>query len=221
MLFVGSSVPAFLWGVAMANIFRGVSIDANMTYVGSFWDLLNPFALIAGVTSLVIFALHGANFISIKIEGSIADRANAVALKLWPVAIIAGLIVVGMGYFETDMYTRHGIKSGLLPLIAGAATFAAGWFLRRKRNGWAFAMTSICIVFATITIFTGLYPRVLISSLQPEAWSLTIYNASSSAYTLRVMSIITLIFLPLVLLYQGWSYHVFRRRITRSSSLEY
>lgn len=97
---------------------------------------------------------------------------------------------------------------------------SAGWFIRKRQGGWAFILTGICIVFSTLTIFRGLYPRVLISSLNPD-WSLTIYNAASSNYTLRTMSIIALIFLPVVLAYQGWSYYVFRGRISHESSLEY
>ena len=102
-----------------------------------------------------------------------------------------------------------------------ATVSSVGWLIRQNRNGWAFAMTGVCIVLFTLTIFAGLYPRLMTSSLQPDAWSLTIENAASSPYTLKVMSKITLIFLPIVLLYQVWSYRVFRRRLTGTSSLEY
>jgi cytochrome d ubiquinol oxidase subunit II len=220
-IFAGSFVPALLWGVAMGNLIRGVPIDANMTYVGGFWNLLNPYALICGLASLVIFSLHGAIFLSLKTSGALAERALAAARRLWPFAVVAGFFAVGVGYFVTDMFERLGINPGVVPLSAGAAMFAAGWFIREKRSGWAFIMTGVCIVFSTVSIFMGLYPRVMVSSLQPENWSLTISNAASSPYTLRVMSIVALIFVPLVLLYQGWSYYVFRQRIDRESTLEY
>lgn len=97
---------------------------------------------------------------------------------------------------------------------------AAGWFIRERSPGWAFVMTGTSIIFSTVSLFMGLYPRVMVSSTNAD-WSLTIYNAASSHYTLRVMSIIAAIFVPIVLLYQGWSYHIFRKRITRESTLEY
>jgi cytochrome d ubiquinol oxidase subunit II len=118
------------------------------------------------------------------------------------------------------MFTRLGVDPGLVPVGAGVALLAAGMLLRSRREGWAFVMTGLAIALSTITIFMGLYPRVMVSSLNPE-WSLTIYNASSSPYTLRVMSIVALVFVPVVLLYQGWTYWVFRGRLGREHPLEY
>jgi cytochrome d ubiquinol oxidase subunit II len=221
MIFVGSAIPALLWGVAMANIVRGVPIDVNMQYVGTFGDLLSPFALIAGLTSLLLFTLHGANFLAIKIEGPITERIKALTSRLWPLVILFSLIVLVMGYYETDVASRLGVIALVLSLGTIATISSVGWLIRKKRNGWAFAMTGACIVLFTLTIFAGLYPRLMTSSLDPDAWSLTIENASSSPYTLQVMSRITCIFLPIVLLYQCWSYRVFRRRLTGTSSLEY
>jgi cytochrome d ubiquinol oxidase subunit II len=220
LIFIGSLVPALLWGVAMSNIIRGVPIDESMNYAGGFWNLLNPYSLISGIASTVIFTLHGAIFLSLKTGEPVQSRALTAARRLWPAALITGFLAVGLGYFLTDMYERLGVYPGVIPLIAGAAMLVAGWLLRKERTGWAFIATGVFIIFSTITIFMGLYPRVLVSSLQPE-WSLTIYNASSSAYTLRIMSIIALIFVPIVLAYQGWSYYIFRARITRESALEY
>jgi cytochrome d ubiquinol oxidase subunit II len=220
MVFIGSLVPALLWGVAMSNIIRGIPIDGSMNYVGGFWNLLNPYALASGVASVVIFALHGAIFLGLKAGEPIQSRALTAARRLWPVALITGFLAVGLGYFLTDMYEHVGVNPGVISLSAGAAILATGWLLRQERAGWAFIATGLCIIFSTITIFMGLYPRVLVSSLRPE-WSLTIYSASSSAYTLRIMSIIALIFIPIVLGYQAWSYYIFRARITRESALEY
>jgi cytochrome d ubiquinol oxidase subunit II len=118
------------------------------------------------------------------------------------------------------MFERLGVDPGVIPLTAGAAMLAAGYFIRERSPGWAFAMTGTCIIFSTVSLFMGLYPRVMVSSANPD-WSLTIYNAASSQYTLRVMSIVAAIFIPIVLLYQGWSYYIFRKRITRESVLEY
>lgn len=219
-IFAGSLLPALLWGVAMSNILRGVPIDGDMQYVGGFFNLLNPYALVSGIASTIIFALHGALFLDLKIGDPVRDRAHAAAKKLWPAAMVAGFIAVGLGYFFTDMFDRLGVNPGVIPLSAGAAMLAAGWFIRERSPRWAFALTGVCIVFSTISLFMGLYPRVMVSSTSPD-WSLTIYNAASSQYTLRVMSIVAAIFVPIVLIYQGWSYYVFRERITRESVLEY
>ena len=219
-LCAGSAVPALLWGVAMSNLMQGLPINASMVYTGGFWNLLNPHALVSGLASFVIFALHGALFLALKLDEPLRTRAFNSAWRLWPVALVVGMFAVGGGYFVSDMYERLGINPGVIPLSAGAAMLSAGWFIRQRQGSWAFIMTGVCIVFSALTIFRGLYPRVLISSLNPD-WSLTIYSAASSAYTLRTMSIIALIFLPLVLAYQGWSYYVFRGRISHESPLEY
>jgi cytochrome d ubiquinol oxidase subunit II len=220
LIFVGSLIPPILWGVAMGNLLIGTPINADMTYIGGFWNLLNPYALVCGLAFLAIFSLHGATFLSLKLNEPILDRAFTAARRVWPIALIAGVLALGVGYFVTDMYERLGVNPGLVPIIAGAAMLAAGWFIRKKQGGWAFAMSGIGIVFSTVTFFVGLFPRLMVSNLSPE-WSLTIYNASSSPYTLKVMTIIAAIFIPLVLLYQGWSYYVFRARVTRDSKLEY
>ena len=220
LIFGGSLVPPLLWGIAMANLLLGTPIDADMTNIGGFWNLLNTHALVTGLAFLAIFTLHGATFLSLKLDEPILDRAFAAARRIWPAALVVGFFAFGVGYFVTDMYERLGVSPGLVPISAGAAMLAAGWFIRKKQGGWAFVMSGICIAFSSITFFVGLFPRLMVSSLNPE-WSLTIYNASSSPYTLKVMTIIAAIFVPLVLLYQGWSYYVFRGRVTRDSKLEY
>lgn len=220
MIFAGSAIPALLWGVALGNLLIGVPIDAGMTYVGGFFNLLGPYPLLWGLTTLIIFPLHGALFLSLRTEGELMDRALRAAKRLWPAAVAIGFFSVGLGYFLTDMFARLGVNPGVVPLAAGAAMLAAGWFLREERSGWAFAMTGTSIALSVATMFMGLFPRVMVSSLNPN-WSLTIYNASSSPYTLRVMSIVALIFVPIVLLYQGWSYYTFRQRITSETTLEY
>jgi cytochrome d ubiquinol oxidase subunit II len=220
MIFVGSLVPSVLWGVAFGNLTRGVPINAGMHYVGDFWYLLNPYALAGGLASLSAFTLHGAVFLSLKTRGPVMDRARAAAAWLWLPTVVLVFLYVIAGYFATDMFTRLGVNPGVVPVGAGVALLLAGWFIRRKQDGWAFAMTGLTIAFSAITIAMGLYPRLMVSSLNPD-WSLTIYNASSSPYTLEVMSIVALIFVPVVLLYQGWSYWVFRERVGGDRPLEY
>jgi cytochrome d ubiquinol oxidase subunit II len=220
MVFGGSLVPALLWGVAFANLIRGVPINAEMQYVGSFWTLLNPYALLGGLTYLSAFALHGAIFLSLKTKGEIMERAYTAAKRLWLPTVALVVVYAAAGYFATDMFTRLGINPGPIPLGAAVALLASGWFIHQRRSGWAFVMTGLTIALSAATVAIGLYPRVMVSSLNP-AWSLTIYNAASGPYTLRLMTIVALVFVPIVLIYQGWSYWVFRRRIGREDSLEY
>jgi cytochrome d ubiquinol oxidase subunit II len=220
MIFIGSLVPSLLWGVAFGNLIQGVPIDANMEYVGTFWTLLNPYALSGGLAALSAFTLHGAVFLSLKTNGEVMERAHAGATRLWLPTVVLVFLFVIAGYFATDMFTRLGVNPGVVPIAAGAALLSAGWFINRRYHGWAFVMTGLTIVCSAATIVMGLYPRLMVSSLNPD-WSLTIYNASSSHYTLTVMSIVAAIFVPIVLLYQGWSYWVFRERIGREQGLEY
>jgi cytochrome d ubiquinol oxidase subunit II len=220
MIFIGSFVPALLWGVAFGNLIRGVPIDANMQYVGGFWNLLNPYALSGGLAAFSIFILHGAVFLSLKTQGEVMERAHTAATRLWLPTVVLVFLFVIAGYFATDMFTRLGVNPGVVTVAAGAALLAAGWFISRRYHGWAFVMTGLTIVLSAATVAIGLYPRLMVSSLNPD-WSLTIYNASSSHYTLTVMSIVAAIFVPIVLIYQGWSYWVFRERIGRQQELEY
>ncbi|WP_322507512.1 cytochrome d ubiquinol oxidase subunit II [Anaerolinea sp.] len=219
-IFGGSLVPALLFGVAFTNIMAGVPIDANMTYIGGFWNLLNPYALIGGLTSLLGFILHGAVFLSLKTDGEMMTRAQDAARKVWLPATLVLVVFIIATYFFTDVLQQLGINPGPIPIGAFFTMLAAGYFVYTRRSGWAFFMTALTILFATATIFMILYPRVMVSSLDP-AYSLTIYNAASSPYTLRVMSIIALIFVPIVLAYQAWSYWVFRKRITAKQELHY
>jgi cytochrome bd ubiquinol oxidase subunit II len=211
-IFGSSLVAALLLGVAFSNLGRGVPIDANMIYVGGFFNLLNPYALLGGLSAVLAFSLHGSIFLSLKTSDGLRDKARQIAMRLWLPTTLVLFIFSGATYFETDILTHIGINPGPVPVLAGASILLSGWFLTRQREGWAFSMTSLGIASTIVSLFMILFPRVMISSLNPE-WSLTIQNASSSPYTLQVMTIVTLIFLPFVLLYQGWSYWVFRGRV--------
>lgn len=220
MIFIGSAIPALLWGVALGNVLRGVPIDAEMNYVGGFFNLLNPYALVAGLASLTLFTLHGALFLDLKSTGVIRQRALRATKVVGPVATVMVFAFVIATYVMTGAFGSLGVNPGLIPILAGASLLGAGWAVHRERTGWAFVLTCTTILASTATIFLALYPRVLVSSLSPE-WSLTIYNASSSPKTLGIMSIVALIFVPIVLLYQGWTYWVFRHRVGSDTHLEY
>jgi cytochrome d ubiquinol oxidase subunit II len=215
----GSAIPALLWGVAVANIARGVAIDSSMTYIGSFFDLLNPYALAGGLTTLLLFTLHGALFLSLKTDGVIQTRATSIAKRLViPVAILVVAVVL---ISAPQLLSRLTIFTVLALVIAVAGLGLTLYHtLKTKRNGLAFAGTSAALAGAVLLFFAYLFPRVMPSSLG-EAFDLTIYNASSSQYTLSVMSVIGLTVVPIVLAYQAWTYWVFRKRLTDKSHLEY
>mgnify|MGYP001809995710 CR=1 FL=1 len=219
-IFAGSAIPALLWGVALANFIRGVPIDQSMNYAGGFFNLLNPYALVCGLASLCIFTLHGAVFLTLKTTGILRERAMNLAKKVWAPATLLSLAFTIYTFIETDLFRRLGLNPGIIPIFSVLALLSVIVLLWRNASGWAFAMTAVAIAFSTVTIFMGLFPRVLVSSLNPE-WSLTIYNSSSSDYTLGIMTIVAAIFVPIVLVYQGWSYWVFRQRVTPDSELEY
>jgi cytochrome bd ubiquinol oxidase subunit II len=215
-LVFGSVVPALLWGVALTNIVRGLPIDEKMMFTGNFFTLLNPYSILGGVVSVSVFLLHGALFLALKTTGEVRARAQRFAnLAFLPVGVVLALFAV-LGYSQTDFIGKLGVVPGTLPLLAVVAYVAAYIFLRQGQDAWAFLMNGLMIVLGTVVAFQGLFPRVLISSLDPK-YSLTIYSASSSQYSLTAMLIVALTFVPIVLAYQGWTYWVFRKRISRES----
>lgn len=214
-IFAGSLVAPLLLGVAFANMVRGVPIDAEMNYVGGFFNLLNPYALLGGAATVALFVLHGAIFLCMKTTGTVLEQAQKAAARLWlPVVIVLGLFLVAT-YISTDMLGRLGINPGVVPIIGAVCILAVGYLLRKNMYRWAFFMTVLTIISSFVSMFMILFPRVMVSSLNP-AWSLTIYNASSSQYTLTIMTWVALIFVPIVLIYQGWSYYIFRKRVQSS-----
>jgi len=219
-IFFGSFVPALLWGVAFANILRGVAIDATMTYVGSFFDLLNPYALVGGLVTLSLFTLHGALFLEMKADGVVQERAARVARQAIVPVIVLALVFVGLSLFETDILQNLNPANVLGLVAAVGGLLAAAYFIFSGKLSRAFIATGIVIVGVVALIFGTLFPRVMPSSLG-DAFDLTIFNASSSPYTLQVMTVIALTVVPFVLLYQGWTYWVFRKRLTMDSHLEY
>ena len=206
-IILGSFVPALLWGVAFANIVRGVPIDENAEYVGGFFDLLSPYALLGGVTTLLLFLTHGALFVALKTDGDIRHRARALALKS---GVAAAVAAVGFLLWTQSM---TGSTGSLVLFTAAALALVGGLAAATKaREGWAFTDNFVAIGLAVAGLFAALFPDVMPSSLDP-AWSLTTTNASATDYTLTVMTWVAVFFTPLVLMYQGWTYWVFRRRI--------
>lgn len=208
-IFVGSTVPAFLWGVVFANLLRGVAMNADHIVTASVMDLFTPYALFGGVTTLSLFTLHGAIFLTLKTDGPVRVRARRAAL--WTACVAVPSTVLFLAW--TQYAYGGGARTLPLVLIAAAALVggvAAAW---RHREGWSFTCTAVTILAMFAAVFASLFPDVLPSTTDP-AFGLTVANASSAEYTLTVMTWVAVVFLPLVLLYQGWSYWVFRRRVT-------
>mgnify|MGYP000327271162 CR=1 FL=1 len=220
MIFAGSLLPALLLPVALFNLLLGTPIDASMTYRGSLIDLLNLRALLWGVVGVLGFIFHGALFLALKASPDLAEQARSIAGRLAPLLVIVLLAASALGYFTTDAATRLGGVLFVVPLLAVVALVIAAAAVRAGRAGFAFLLTGLAILIVVASLWMALYPRVMVSNLNPE-WSLTVYNAASGTYTLTIMSYIALAMVPVVLLYQVWSYWIFRKRLLREAKLEY
>ncbi|MFF1447577.1 cytochrome d ubiquinol oxidase subunit II [Streptomyces sp. NPDC058274] len=206
-IFWASLIPAILWGVAFGNIVRGVKIDENFNYVGNFWDLLNPYAILGGLVTLTLFTFHGAVFVGLKTVGDIRVRARKLALQVGLTAAVLALLFL----LWTQVENGDG-ESLVAMVVAVVALVAALVAVNAGREGWGFALSGLTIVAAVAMLFLTLFPNVMPSSLNDD-WNLTVTNASSSPYTLKIMTWCAGIATPIVLLYQSWTYWVFRKRI--------
>ncbi len=207
-IFLGSLIPAVLWGVAFANIVAGVPIDAQHNYTGGLLTLLNPYGLLGGIVTLTLFVTHGAAYLALKTTGEIRARANRIMLLAGLVAAIAAVIF--LGWTQVREFVPAAAALSVLAAVALVGALLAN---RVGREGWAFTGTAVTIALAVVSLFVALYPNVMPSSTDP-AFSLTTTNSSSTPYTLGIMTVVALIFTPLVLVYQGWTYWVFRQRIS-------
>ncbi len=216
MIIIGSAVPALLWGVAFGNIVQGVPIDADRIFTGTIFTLLNPYGLLVGVTTLLLFFLHGLYFVALKTDGQVQRDARRIArLAAIPTVLAAAGTVIWTIVIASG-------RESLLWLAIAAGVIAAVFLINSivfsglGKEGWAFLCGAVTILFAVVMLFGALFPNVMPSSTDP-AYSLTIANASSTQLTLQIMSWTALIAMPLVLAYQAWTYWVFRKRITRSA----
>jgi cytochrome d ubiquinol oxidase subunit II len=209
-LCASSVVPAVLWGVAFANIVRGIPMDGDHVFTGTLLTLLNPYALLGGLLTGSLFALHGAVFLALKTDGDLRVRARALALRIG-----VGVVVVAVAFLVITQ-ARHGRGSTDVVAAVDALALLAGLVLtRRGSDGWAFVATAGTVLLSVVVLFGDLWPDVLPSSTS-VAFSLTVHNASASSYSLGVMSWVAVLATPFVLVYQAWSYWIFRKRVTRS-----
>ncbi len=208
-LTIGSVLVPVLIGVALGDLLHGLPIDASHEYTGTFWTLLQPYGIFTGVTLLAICVTHGATFLAMKTSGDVRGRAVAIARRSAPVT---GLVVLAFALW-THAIAGKGLLINPVEIIAILAVFSAAWLARANLEGWAFAATTLAMATTVLSIFSELYPKVMVSSTNP-AYSLTIRNSASGPYSLKVMTVVVAIFLPVVLVYTAWTYYVFRRRLS-------
>ena len=219
-LAIGSFLPPLLWGVVLANFMTGMPIDQDKEMVGGFLQFLHPFALLGGVMMVALFLIHGLQFITIRTLGEVNERAKQLRNKLAPITLILFIAFIIMSYFVSDVFTYHGETFIVLPLLAFVAL---AWSVSKKAligERMRFTLTSISIILLTGSIFMGMFPRVMISSIS-DAYSLTVENASSGSYSLKLMMYFSLAILPFVLAYQIWSFYIFKKRLKKDDKLEY
>ena len=205
----GSLAAPLLIGLALGDLLHGLPIDKSQEYTGSFWTLLQPYGIYTGVTLVALCVLHGSTFLGLKTTGGLRQRATRLAHRAAPVT---GLLVLGFAIW-THVSSGKGVLPNPVEIAAVLAVFAATWLATENSVGWAFAATTFAMAATVLSIFTELYPRVMVSSTSP-AYNLTISNTASGSYSLKLMTIVVVIFLPVVLLYQAWTYYVFRQRIS-------
>jgi cytochrome bd ubiquinol oxidase subunit II len=213
-LTVGSLLAPLLIGVALGDLLHGLPINASQNYTGSFWDLLQPYGLFTGVTLVLICLLHGATFLCLKTTGDMRERAGLLARRVAPAT---GAFVLGFVIW-THVTARTTFFLNPIELLAVLAVIAAVWLVYEGRAGFAFAATTVTIAASILSIFVGLYPNVMVSSTS-RAYNLTVHNTASGPYSLKAMTVVVVLFLPLVLGYQTWTYYVFRRRVSRDEFL--
>jgi cytochrome d ubiquinol oxidase subunit II len=207
LITIGSVIPAVLWGITFANLVRGVPLDESHEYVGTFGDLLSPFAWLGGLTFVAVFVTHGAIFLALRTTDELRRRANRLASRAGVIAAVLAIV------FLWWAQALRGDTGSIIVAVAAVIAFAAGLVANLlRREGWAFVGTALAVGLAVVSLFAAMFPAVIPSTLEPGS-TLTTVDAASTPYTLKVLTIIAAIFMPLVLLYQGWTYWVFRKRV--------
>ena len=216
--FLGNAAPALLFGVAFANLFMGIPIDQDGVYHGNLIALLNPYGLAGGVLFVLIFAMHGALWLCLKSEGALHTKAIAAAVVLWPAVLIMTLAFLGLTAVYTKLYVNYLQLPFLAvaPLLAVAGLLGVRFFLHSGKLLCAWASSGAFIIGVTFFGVLGMFPNILISSMNP-AWSISAFNGgSSSQLTLTIMLGVALVFVPIVICYQFWMYRTFAGPVTRA-----
>jgi cytochrome d ubiquinol oxidase subunit II len=216
-IFIGSFTPALLFGVAFANIFKGIPIDHNGIYHGTLFTLLNPYGLLGGILFVLLFTNHGALWLSIRSEGDLHERAVSTVNKLWPVLVCVAVVFLIVSKFSTRLYDNYVEHPAffIVIVVTVLALLSVRLFLARKAYFKAWFASALTIAGVTFFGVIGLYPNLFPSSLNPR-YSLTAYNASSSPLTLKIMLIVVILFIPVVIGYQIWVYTLFKGKVTEA-----
>ena len=209
---LGSAAIPLLLGVGLGDLLTGLPINQQQNYTGSFWNLLTGYGLWTGLTLLALSVLHGAAFLVLKTTGEVQERARRVARPVGAVAVVAVLVFV-----TWTQALGRGVFPGPMQITAVLAVIAAAWTMATGHEGWAFFSSTVAMGFTVASIFVNLFPNVMVSSTS-AAYNLTVTNAAAGSYSLKVMTVVAVIFFPLVLVYQAWSYHVFRVRLQRPAA---
>jgi len=213
-IFVGSFAPALLFGVAFANIFQGIPFDGDGVYHGSLLTLLNPYGLLGGVLFVLLFLQHGALWLGIKTDDALQGRAARVAALVWPLVVVVAVLFLVASWFQTNLYANYLAHPALFAVIAITvlALLTVRVFIARQAWFKAWFASALTIVGATFFGVIGLFPNLFPSSMD-AAFNLTARNASSSPLTLKIMLVVAIIFVPIVIAYQAWSYNLFKHRV--------
>ncbi len=211
---IGSFLPALLFGVAFANIFRGIPIDGEGVLQGNLLTLLNPYGLLGGLLFLSLFLVHGSIWLAAKSEGEVYERAGAMARKLWPVLLVLAVLFLIFTAFQTKLYDNYLANPLLfvIPALCVCALFLVRVYLGQKSYWKAWFASCVTIICATLFGVIGIYPNLFPSSMDPK-YSMTIYNSASSPLALKIMLVVALIFVPIVIIYQGWVFTLFKSKI--------
>ncbi|MBF0377808.1 MAG: cytochrome d ubiquinol oxidase subunit II [Desulfamplus sp.] len=220
-IFIGSFIPALLFGVAFANIFRGIPFDGQGIYHGNILMLLNPYGLLGGILFLLLFMLHGANWLAMKTEGDLNVRASAVAEKIWLALVPVAVLFLIASAFATNLYNNYisNPASIIVILISVLSLLTIKVYLRKKAYFSAWCASALTIVSCTFFGVIGLFP-VLFPSLLDAQYNLTAFNHSSSPMTLSIMLGVVVVFIPIVIVYQMWTYNLFKGKVAKEE-MEY
>jgi cytochrome bd ubiquinol oxidase subunit II len=215
-IFAGSLLPAVLFGVTFANIFKGLPINKSGIYEGSFFDLLNLYGILGGLLFLFLFLYHGSLWLAFKTEGELHEKSVSAAVRIWPLLLISAVMFLIASWFYTKLYDNYMSNPVLFLdiLLTVSALFASRFFIKNKGFFKAWISSSVVIIGSVFFGIIGLYPNMLPSSINPE-FSITAYNASSSHLTLKIMLVVVIIFIPAVIAYQAWAYYLFREKVTK------
>jgi cytochrome bd ubiquinol oxidase subunit II len=205
----GSLIVPLLLGVVIGDMLHGLPINSQQEFTGSFWDLLQPYGIFTGISIVAMCLLHGSTFLTLKTSGEVRTRAGQLARRMAPVTALIVLAFV----IWTHVVSGNGFFPGFVEVTAVIAIVAAAWLIHGRHEGWAFTATGVAIAVSIVSVFSDLYPRVFVSSTN-ASYSLTVQNTAAGSYSLKAMTVVAAVFLPLVLVYTAWNYYVFRRRIS-------